>query len=455
MAGYKLGLNSLAELPWEYPNQMRSGIQPLMVFSFTKVCWAVGINNPFTITLFLRLAHSLFSFFACWWLFKIFVKKIDSPVHRQWLAFLTVLLWCIPYFHARLSSENLSASLFIIALCLYLKEVKTNNLVNTLLIGLFLGLSVVVRFQAGFMVFGFGMWLLFIQREKLVQLTTMFLGIVLAVGLGFIIDYWFYGEWTCSAWNYLNLNIIQGKVANFGKEPWYFFISEGFIKIIPPLSLFVFAGFASLWIFKPKHVLTWLTLPYVFIHFFVVHKELRFLFPLINFLPIILILFFQEISERQETSKFFNKLYRINPRYLIIPFMILNSGALLVASLKASDNHISTTKFLYENYNKPTNVLFTKVDPLGLDIQLHYYTKPYIQTINILSDDSIEKFIDSKKGNLWLSEEFYDESIIKKGNYTYKKVYCNLPEWVKHVNVNNFLARTHIVTLFEISKNDN
>ena len=61
-AGFKLGINNAADLPWEYSEQMRSGIQPLIVFISTKAFNAISINNPFTIALFLRLFQATLSF---------------------------------------------------------------------------------------------------------------------------------------------------------------------------------------------------------------------------------------------------------------------------------------------------------------------------------------------------------------------------------------------------------
>ena len=61
-AGYKLGLNAATDLPWEFVEKMRSGIEPLLVYLFTKAFYFISVTNPFIISFFLRLVQSLLSF---------------------------------------------------------------------------------------------------------------------------------------------------------------------------------------------------------------------------------------------------------------------------------------------------------------------------------------------------------------------------------------------------------
>ena len=56
-AGLKLNMTVANNVPWEYQYQMRAAIQPaivVLIFDFFNI---FGINNPFTITIFLRLYY--------------------------------------------------------------------------------------------------------------------------------------------------------------------------------------------------------------------------------------------------------------------------------------------------------------------------------------------------------------------------------------------------------------
>jgi hypothetical protein len=54
------------------------------------------------------------------------------------------------------------------------------------------------------------------KKAWFAQLMALALGALLAVGFGFITDYWLYGEWVCAPYNYFFSNIMEGKAANFG-----------------------------------------------------------------------------------------------------------------------------------------------------------------------------------------------------------------------------------------------
>ena len=97
---------------------------------------------------------------------------------------------------------------------------------NFLFIGVILGLASLFRYQVGAMIAGMILWLLFIKKEKIRYLTSLVTGILIVIFLGVIIDYWFYGNWTFTPWNYFDHNILQGKAADFGVSPWSFYIDK-------------------------------------------------------------------------------------------------------------------------------------------------------------------------------------------------------------------------------------
>src|ERR1700744_4273077 len=55
LCNYKMGFSPIADLPWEFTAQCRSGIQPFIAFCLSKVLYACGLYNPFFVAFFLRL----------------------------------------------------------------------------------------------------------------------------------------------------------------------------------------------------------------------------------------------------------------------------------------------------------------------------------------------------------------------------------------------------------------
>lgn len=50
--------------------------------------------------------------------------------------------------------------------------------------------------------------------------------------------------------------------------------------------------------FKRKHVITWVMLPFIVGHLLVGHKELRFLIPLLSFMPFVILDSLQILAEK-------------------------------------------------------------------------------------------------------------------------------------------------------------
>src|SRR5205814_863893 len=106
---------------------------------------------------------------------------------------------------------------------------------------------------------------------------------------------------------------------------FYFYLTESILQLIPPFSLVIVCVLVLYWIKFRKHVVTWITFPFVALHFFIAHKELRFLFPVLNFVPFIVLYFFQSFEEKKNVG-----LSIIKSKRFIYLFMIVNFIALAV-----------------------------------------------------------------------------------------------------------------------------
>jgi len=279
-AGFKLGLNSLNNMPWEYTDQMRPAVQPMIAFGVYRVFGWLGTTDPFFIAFFLRMVSGLLTFLAMVLVYKAFRDKITNPVLQRWFLLLSILVWFDVYIGVRFSSENWSGRLFAIALAWYLLKERKSALFLVFL-GFVLGLSFLFRFQAAFLILGFIAWMLFIL------------------------------------------------------------------------------GILAVFIFRWKSVLTWSVLPFLLVHFAIGHKELRFLFPLVSFLPVFLILGMQEVENRYMKGMMQMKGLRVFMQVFVVVYGIM----LLVVMFRPSDVNIPLYKAMYYDYQQPATLYHKGYNP--------------------------------------------------------------------------------------------
>ena len=123
-AQYKLGNISSNELPWEFHEKMRPSIQPWITYITIKSFTFLGITNPFTIAMIIRVITAL-----AFWTVITKLNKILSQTYfpdKKWSTLFyatTYLLWFIPYISVRFSSENYSALFFLMGIYFFLKNI--------------------------------------------------------------------------------------------------------------------------------------------------------------------------------------------------------------------------------------------------------------------------------------------------------------------------------------------
>lgn len=434
-ASLKLGNAYVEDMPWEYSTQMRAAVQPAFVVALHQSLDLVGIDNPFLIATLLRVFSGLSAFGIIIWLLKTFRDEVCGQSYRKWFLPLSLFLWFGVYNAVRFSSENLSALFFVAGFCLALKN--QNSLVKFLAAGILLGISFLLRFQSGFMIAGILCWLLFIRKEKWLPLISCGAGIIAAVLLGVLVDRWFYGEWVLSCWNYFNQNILLGKAAGFGVEPWWWYLKEVFLQGIPPFSLLYLAGALLFFYLKPKHPFTFILLPFLLVHFVVAHKEIRFLFPVIYFLPFMIAVAIEQIPLNKKAF-----LWKI----FVKGFWLTNFALLVVAMFRPADNTINLYETIYNNYREPATVFYTDKNPYLRVLNVHWYKRANLSIVKI---DSVQQAA-SNNGNtvLLVTENLKDTDAIQQ---PHRLVYRGLPGWLKHFNYNGWIDRTRFWYVYELN----
>ena len=324
-AGYINGWNNANELAWEFSSQIRSSIQPFLCASFFKFCEWINVTNPFHQAFVLRLITALFSVLSI----RFFINSFRNIVtHKFWRIFviLSYFIWFLPYINVRFSSETWSELFLLLAIGIHIRNAK--KAINYWYFGVSLGFAFIFRFQAGIAIATIGCWVVFKERisPKLIGMTSLGFGLVFILGI--VLEYFFYGNWTFTSWNYLRVNLIEGVASSFGVSPFYYYIQEIYKRAFTPFGIIVLATTIYAIIKKRNQLVTWVVLVFIIVHSMIGHKEVRFIFPIINLLPVFVIWFLEGMDS-------------LNPR--MIKSKIFKIGVLFLIGINAIGLVISST----------------------------------------------------------------------------------------------------------------
>lgn len=428
-ANWKMGKTDISELPWEFHEQMRPSLQVGFVYLLHQSLHFLGVNSPFFIAFVLRLSSSILSFSLLILIYKKFEKQFSNQNVK--LFFLsTFFLWFTYYIGVRFSSENWSAIFFMLAvLQLFPNEnLKTKNLV---LGGLFFGLAFHFRYQIAFALLGFGLWLIFIHKLKFKALFSLLFGFLLSFSIGVLVDVWFYEDFVFAPWNYLEQNIFEDKVSGFGVEPWYYYFSRFLEQGVPPLSVLVFLAFI-LFLFKnPKSPISWSIIPFLLVHIAIGHKELRFIFPLVYFVPYILISAYQSFRSDWKEHFFL--------KWIVKLAWAANVIFIIIVIFRPADPQIPLYERIYNEVGNSEATLFhIGKNPFHRVTNVKYYQAPNLSIKEVVSVDQIP----NQKANIKLLV------LGGKGNDTnYEgdavEIYSTFPNWMRKLNFNGWQNRTN------------
>ena len=377
-AQFKLGKTAQVNLPWEFEAQIRPTLQPVLAMGIFYVCDLISIIDPHTQAFVLRLITSIFAFSGIV-IFLKSIKHLIKPSFQNWLVFLSLFLWFIPFINVRFSSETWAGITLLYGLSFLLREKRDQ--VHYILAGLFIGISFVFRFQMGFAIIGIVLWLIPNQRKPIQTSFLFIVSSLLPISLSVAIDSWFYGDFVFTPWNYFEYNIIQGVASEFGTSPWYYYLFAIFRFSFFPIGILMLLSLLKVTLIHPKNLIIWVVVPFILFHSVVGHKELRFLFPVANLVPFLIVMAIQEI-----------KWSPILTRGLLIGFLVINSTLLISASMIPAGNGETKTARRLKSISENRPVAYFKDsnpnNPWGLNM---YFYEPIQNPYQLESTEELEK----------------------------------------------------------------
>lgn len=460
-ANMKMGNVSAELLPWEYRFKMRSGLQPWMVYHLSGFLSLFGEVSPYFLTFILRFCSGVVAFGVSFWLLFSHLEELKTKLSQMTALVLTSLTWFLPYLHVRFASENWASIFFWSAFILLTRKQAIQSGIGALkkygvvLAGLCLALAFLFRFNTGLMVAGLLLWTFFFEKNRKIESIAIgALCLIWIIGIGIPLDYWLYGDWTFSGWNFFNQNIVQGKLAGFGKEPWYFYFSSLLVHLIPPFSIVLLLLFFGYFVIYPRRAFTWAILPFFLVHLLLGHKELRFISPLVIAFPVVTAFSLQYFELKYKGG--FQKIKdHVLTRFLVKAFLLLNIVSVLVASVKPANDKIYFFQGITEKYAKERSILLSYKMSVYVEMKGHlsFYRPRELREVQI---DSEQKLIDQVSLHLKTGEKV----LISYSGFSWPaelevlrsqctRTIRSIPAWLEPYNFSDWQARTRIWNIAE------
>jgi GPI mannosyltransferase 3 len=437
-ANYKMGKTARELLPWEFDAQLRPAFQPWIAYVVMKYS---GIENPFHIAMFLRFLSGVLHFLSVYYFYRVFRSQFHTAGAARIFLWSSLFLWFGIYNGVRFSSEGWAGSLFVLGTSLYFG--KDNRSVGQyVLIGCLLGFSYLARFQMGLMIFGLVAWI-FVMRKNYLTSLWLSVGVMLVFCAGIALDRWLYGEWTFTTWHYFEVNLLQGKAASFGVDPWYKYFIEGTMQAIPTVGIPMIICLLCIIIKKPKDFLAWVVWPFLLIHFLIAHKETRFLLPLAGLFPLAL----AGTAEYVKVNFSLQKIPKTFAKVFAILFWVTNGVFCLVVALRPADNHIGLYQTIYECAQGPTVAYYLKDNPYDRVEDICYYKREDLKLQQLASIASFQ--IDSSKKQLIIQKNQSFE--LPEGLHT-RSIYQTFPTWMSNFNWGNWMRRAPNWEVYEVMR---
>ncbi len=454
----KIGMDMQSELMWEFKAGVRSGFQPFIAFVLSKATSYAGIDSHFVLAFIYRLISAAISLIATVVFIQSIANDINSKKAFKWTAFFLLFSWILIFTNVRFSSEGWACSFFLLALGLY-RYPSPASIQRFLLVGFFFGLAFLARYQVGFMLLGFGLWMLFINKQKPLNIFFILFAGCFALLLGAGFDSWLYGEQTVSSLNYFKFHLSGlsgGGISAALPEPWWFYIYYSAVQLIPPLTLLLPIAIAAFWLFFPRHPVTWLTVPFVLFHSYFGHKEMRYLFPLLPFAPVMFAMAALKADEKFKLLKrnFFKYLW---PVVFWISFGVNVLLVILTLSLPASKEVA-----LWQNCLTPLSIenesVLMVLDQDGsysdpAELNMDFYNTNNLQIISVRDENQINEMLKQypDKQMLYASRKRNRSQELEDTGLSHELICQALPDWILKININNWTSRTSMWRIWSIN----
>jgi hypothetical protein len=288
---------------------------------------AAGVTSPDAKMYVVRALHAVYSLSIVYFGYKIAGKYAGKKLAAQ-VGWLLAAFWFMPWLSVRNLVEVHCIPFLLWGLWMYIKK-DSPSAKTVLLSGLVAGVAFSIRYQAIFMLAGFGLALLCLKqfRNAFVWGGGALLSMFLVQGG---IDFYFWGKPCVEFMEYLRYNLVVVQPGDYpgGGPLKYVALIAGIL--VPPVSIFIFGGFFVRW---RKYLLLFLpSFIFLIFHSFFINKQERFILTIVPFIIILGMTGWSELLAAHRKIAWLNKLARGSWKF----FMVVNAVLLCVISVHYS-----------------------------------------------------------------------------------------------------------------------
>lgn len=398
-----------------------------------SVMEAVGVYNPKIKMFLIRLLHALFSLLIVSYGYKMAKHYSNERIAKQ-VGLLLALLWVMPFLSVHNLVEIACIPFMMWGLWLLIKnENKEVKFSLYFWAGFIMTLAASIRFQTIIIVGGAGLVLLFRKQWK----ATLAFGIGVVVSFAIfqsVIDYFIWGKPFAEFIEYVRYNIEAKN--SYGHNIWYMYTTVLGGIIIPPLSLFLFFGWFS--VFKKYPLLFWPSFLFFAFHNYFPNKQERFILPI---LPLFIVAGLIGWWMYMDKSEFWNR----NRKWfkpVMVFFWIVNFIALPVFSTTYSKRSRCETMVYLGGLNDANTILVEESTRDHVTVLPMFYGNKEMQLYSLGSyaaKDSVN--YNEKRSILGYLEVIQNPQEISYNNWT-------SPDYIAFINENNLETRVENMKMF-------
>jgi phosphatidylinositol glycan class B len=231
------------------------------------------------------------------------------------------------------------------------------------------------------------------------------------------------------------LNLFQGKAASFGVEPWYFYISVA--SLLPYGPFYIAATFISIK-YKLKNPVIWLVILYVLVHSLIGHKELRFLVPILCFMPLVIAYSYDFLIDRAIIIK---NWWQTLWKYL----WYVNCVFAILCAIIPSGTSVFLCRAIYNKFSEPMQ--FYAITEGGNE--LNFYKRKNVELFYIKDIKQVQ----CNKNKVCLLALTCQQAQANP-NINGKIIYNSCPSWLLKLNFNGWLDRAAVYNIYQINNTE-
>jgi phosphatidylinositol glycan class B len=254
--------------------------------------------------------------------------------------------------------------------------------------------------------------------------------------------------------NYFSVNILQNVSKEFGVSPWWWYLGQLLLNLAPPVSLVFLAAFFLTWYRCPKNPVVWITIPFFLVHCMIAHKEFRFLFPMLYALPALLTLG-ADTMWPSIVAWCRRRPVAATVRFFLFLFIAVDLTLLLGYSFKPGKEVMAIYKWIYKaGKSEPFTLLTLTHSPYYLGpIPIHFYDAPGVLIRQVQTADSLKGLMrQSGKPATVALRGFALPDSLKDDSLEWKVECRSIPQWLSHFDINHWLSRVRIWTIYSVRR---